>query len=688
MAPVPTIWDKLGLSKKAKEDCLRKLCETPLGQLLNNSTAPFQAISGGLLPPFCPVKPSLADLEKPGAEGAAAKIKADEANAKARAAAVAYLGTVDCHYWPEAADALVGALRGDRNECVRYAAALALANGCCCNKKTIEALNIVVSCSDRDGAPKENSQRVVAAAQAALDHCLACYNPPAPVVGPVKPPIEGTTPPVEGGGTQPNGDNDKDKDKVTTAQVVAGPGEAKQAIVPGELKPGTGPMPKATRPVGFEYYALIEQQPWEAIVAEGKRLSQLHRARTANAKEPTHTVAGVLSYATAGERTSPVDANGNWRAEVISPRPDNLWDMLHEPAKPPMATVVIRETVAPPTPKAVETREPAVVRREVAPPTAYNAIDMRNVPSALPTPAMKPVETPVVPAAKPPEVKAPVIFASTTVKSADAPPLPPPPVIMTRPQIQAPPTLQQPAQLPVILNGSTQTPIVMPNPMSIPAPTTASAPVPPSPPSAPAPAKLQVATPAPVTINIPQPAPKPVSVAAKAPDVPAAPKLVAPSTPTTAAPATKVDVAMTAPTPAPVALPVAPPKQTVVVSAPARAEMMPTPEAMQAIGVLAGNSTSQQRRQAAEGVMRTDLFSAPDLSKHLVVVAKSAKETSETRVACIRALVRGHANTPEVLKALEGLSDDEVPAVRVEAIIGLGRLKTGGATATTSPALR
>jgi hypothetical protein len=173
-----------------------------------------------------------------------------------------------------------------------------------------------------------------------------------------------------------------------------------------------------------------------------------------------------------------------------------------------------------------------------------------------------------------------------------------------------------------------------------------------------------------------------VTVAVKTPDVPAAPKPVPPPAPTPVAPAKKQDVAMTAPTLAPVA----PPKQTV--AAPGRTEMMPTPEAVQAIGVLVGNSTSQQRRQVADGVMRTDMFSAPDLSKHLMVVAQSAKETADTRVACIRALVRGHANTPDVLKALEGLSDDEVPAVRVEAIIGLGRLKTNGSGAKTSPALR
>src|SRR5207237_2362732 len=117
-----------------------------------------------------------ADLAKPSDSpaGAAAKIKADEAAAKARREAVRYLGTVDCHYWPEAQDALINALRADRNECVRLEAAWVLGRGCCCTKKTIVALSITVAGSDRDGNPYEDSDRVKAAAAAALAHCLGC----------------------------------------------------------------------------------------------------------------------------------------------------------------------------------------------------------------------------------------------------------------------------------------------------------------------------------------------------------------------------------------------------------------------------------------------------------------------------------------------------------------------------------
>jgi len=107
-----------------------------------------------------------------GAEATAAKIKASEADAKARVAAVEYLGTVDCSRWKEATKALVNALRADTNECVRYAAARVLNSGCCCNKNTIEALKICVAGEDKDGNPPETSFRVKGAAFSALQNCL------------------------------------------------------------------------------------------------------------------------------------------------------------------------------------------------------------------------------------------------------------------------------------------------------------------------------------------------------------------------------------------------------------------------------------------------------------------------------------------------------------------------------------
>jgi hypothetical protein len=161
-------------------------------------TAPATALSGGLLPGFCPGIPSPADLLKPGAEGMAAKIKAEEADAKARRAAVRYLGTVDCHFWPEVKAVLINSLRADRNECVRWEAAMALGRGCCCAKETLEALSITISGSERDGNPAETSERVKSAAADALELCLSRLAPPAPTPSePFGPPRERSTPPRE-----------------------------------------------------------------------------------------------------------------------------------------------------------------------------------------------------------------------------------------------------------------------------------------------------------------------------------------------------------------------------------------------------------------------------------------------------------------------------------------------------------
>jgi hypothetical protein len=91
---------------------------------------------------------------------------------------VRYLGTVDCRYWPEAEEALINALRADRNECVRLEAAWSLNRGCCCTRKTIEALAITVSGSERDGNPPEVSPRVRAAAHEALTNCLTALAEP------------------------------------------------------------------------------------------------------------------------------------------------------------------------------------------------------------------------------------------------------------------------------------------------------------------------------------------------------------------------------------------------------------------------------------------------------------------------------------------------------------------------------
>src|SRR5262249_36573616 len=125
-----------------------------------------------------------------GAAAAAGQIKASEADAKARVAAVEYLGTVDCTRWPEAKKALIYSLREDPNESVRFGAARALNRGGCCNQEVIEALQISVWGEAKGGAPPETWARVRAAAFGALQNCLLRVPEPLP---PEVPP-EGSTP--------------------------------------------------------------------------------------------------------------------------------------------------------------------------------------------------------------------------------------------------------------------------------------------------------------------------------------------------------------------------------------------------------------------------------------------------------------------------------------------------------------
>jgi hypothetical protein len=154
------------------------LCASQFGQMLTSGmTGPLAGVTGGFIPSICP-PPSASQAAalgaaQPGsAAAAAAAIQASEANAKARVAAIEYLGTVDCARWPEAKAALINGLRKDTNECVRFAAARALNSGCCCDKKVIDALRICVSGETTDDAPAENSLRVKAAAFSALQNCL------------------------------------------------------------------------------------------------------------------------------------------------------------------------------------------------------------------------------------------------------------------------------------------------------------------------------------------------------------------------------------------------------------------------------------------------------------------------------------------------------------------------------------
>lgn len=186
------IWSFFMKTPEQKAQMKACFCNSKIGQFINNMLLPASAATGGLLGPLCPPPgaPKPEDLAKPAtsAQGAAAKIKAEEAQAKAKIGAIEYLATVDCRYYPEAEAALINGLRAEKNECVRIAAAKALATGCCCSAKVVKALTISANCSTKDGFPAEASELVRCYAYVALERCLRKCIETEPEVPPEPPP--------------------------------------------------------------------------------------------------------------------------------------------------------------------------------------------------------------------------------------------------------------------------------------------------------------------------------------------------------------------------------------------------------------------------------------------------------------------------------------------------------------------
>jgi len=178
-----------GLKKapEAKAQCLADFAKTPLGQMVNNLLKPLGALTGGMLGPVGANDPAKQKLPADSAGGAAAKIAAAEAQAKAKIADLEYLSTKDCRRYPEAEAAILNALRAEPNECVRWAAAKALLTGCCCTPKVVKTLTVVVNQSDKDGNLAEESERVRLTAFLALERCMRTCQPAKAEEPPEKP---------------------------------------------------------------------------------------------------------------------------------------------------------------------------------------------------------------------------------------------------------------------------------------------------------------------------------------------------------------------------------------------------------------------------------------------------------------------------------------------------------------------
>ncbi len=360
-AQPPNIWDMLCPRADQKAACKAKICNCPLGQLFNNMLAPAGAMTGGILGPCCPTI-NAADLAKPpdSAEGAAARLKADEADAAARRAAIRYMAGADCHYWPEVTEALIGALRSDRNECVRLEAALALGRGCCCNRATMLALTICVSGSTVDGNPSETSDRVKFAAMAALNHCLANFTE----VVPAPPPAVGPMPPV----------------------TPEHPGEK----VP--VQPMPGPAMSQNHPSGpTEFYHHLAHLDEKQVVEDARHAVEHMTpiAATAPSPEADHSIFGI---ARAAMTTAP--------GPVVQTAATTDGPATDKPAGEGILPAMMNTpTASPPAPAVVPAVTPATPTAGVTP-AGYNGQPSKAAPAVDKTSALPPARpTAVSPAA-------------------------------------------------------------------------------------------------------------------------------------------------------------------------------------------------------------------------------------------------------------------------------------------------
>ncbi len=485
----PTVWSRLGIDPLQREYYRRKAARTPLGQLRAKLREPLTKLTGGLIPPFAPKTPSVAELKDPGPVGAAAKAKLDRAGAEERIKAVKYLATLDCHYWPEAEEALIGALRADRNECVRYEAAVALLNGCCCTCKVTVALSIAVSCSDADGNPSERSARVRAVAAHALDRCLssACCAPELPPLVPLVP---------------PEGDNKLNP---------KGPFEGPKPVAEIKATLGDAAYPK-------QYYAAVAKTPRVKVVAMGRRALELGAQFGYDFTTPIND----SDYAAAGLPAAVVQAGGT--AEPTTLLELFAWnDSGAAIAQPPLAPPAVAAAL-----------KPSPVRTALA--TAPKpALELAPAPSPARLP--KVVVSPATDTSKP-EKPATAVKPEKPATPA-APPLKSPPVTvsatdLSEPKLPAAQPPKSPLVIPVVV------PVAKPLPAVV-APAPASAPVP-------TPPKLGVP---PLALPAPKPLTPPVVVipVAVAPTVPAPTLAPKPSVPVTVPAVTTPSVA--APTVAP-----------------------------------------------------------------------------------------------------------------------------------------
>jgi hypothetical protein len=619
------LWTFLCPPPEMTAACKAKFCESGLGRLLNNGLNPLSTLTGGLVPSCCPPF-TAANLAKPAdsPEGAADRIKKDEAEAKARRAAVRYLGTVDCHYWPEAQEALVNALRADRNECVRLEAAWALGRGCCCTRFTIQALAICVEGSDRDGNPSENSDRVRAAAQAALAHCLACFVE-------VK---EAVPVPAGGGG----GEGAKERSGTSKGQPAT---PEKMPAVPAKS------LSRAE-----QYRHRVETMSRDEVLAEGRRALEQMPAVRMNAVSASTSGRSVLEIVknSLGGSSAPIQAAS---AVVV---------------EKPAPVMVVKPGAAPATEKTVYAPAPgtsaSMVTRTQPPPRRESLIDVirgpRNSSSSprvnstpAPVQTVEPMVVPVVapevkPAAKEPKPQAQldkprsvptVTTAPTTYRETTAPQ----PVVVTfsepatrqpAPEIKVaardvPPVVETKQPIKEVVIKEVKSPVKETRPL----------------------VKKDKPTPAPATVT-------PLTSYREMPAAPALP--------------VSTYVAATSPYAVPT------PVQQAVALAQTSRPLDSSPA--RALSVLHDSAYPDQREWAANSLAAYDGWRNPQVVQALIGAAKN-DEAPMVRAACLRSLARMDVRSMPVLAAMQAGQTDGDPRVRYEADQALTRLNGDASSA-------
>jgi hypothetical protein len=350
-APVPTVWDKLGVTGAGK--ALQSHLLNPLGNHPGMEKKP-------LLKPI--TDPTNFDPKMPKAIQAAAAIKQQEDLAPQKIKAIKYLATQGCGCYQKTVDvrgALLEAL-DDCTEEVRLAAAQALCevagnpcnqcDGTCCGAETMNKLQEHASGKNANGCFKEPSAEVRQAAQAALDACRRKLPPGAAEVAPVPNtiPVEGPKPILPSPGEHPLGVHEE------PAPVTPGP----HVAPPPAPQPLPNPSGELNKPLE------VPAEPPRSSYVPRPTLPQVLAARL-----------GVSSVTRQNIRQSPpgyqVAAEPNRPQEVTMPAPQSMPVTQLMPVYQPMPeSQPITESQPMPAPQAMPAEMPVPQPMPVAQPIA------------------------------------------------------------------------------------------------------------------------------------------------------------------------------------------------------------------------------------------------------------------------------------------------------------------------------